>query len=244
MTLKIDFRVAVVVLLAIIVAMLLVWQPWSAQPDAKARTIQVTGETKLSAVPDEFIFYPMYQFEGGDKAAALKQLSDKSDEVTAKLKALGVPASKIATNSNGYDSSLYSDSTTGLVTYSLNLTVTVSDKAKAQKVQDYLVTTQPVGAISPQAGFSDAKRKELEAGARDAATQEARKKAEQSAKNLGFRLGAVKSVDDGSGFGDVYPLMSADSARGSAVANSETKLSVQPGENDLSYRVTVVYYIR
>ena len=104
------------------------------------------------------------------------------------------------------------------------------------------MTTLPTGAVSPQASFSDAKRKELESKAREMATKEARAKAEQSAKNLGFSVGAVKSVNDGVGFGDVYPLAAESSARDIAAPTS--KLTVQPGENELTYQVTVVYFIR
>ena len=185
-----------------------------------------------------------YQFKNADKAAALAELTKKSDEIVKKLKDLGVPDSKIKTNSGGYDSPIYyledDDKTTP--TYTLSLTVTVTDKDVAQKVQDYLVTTSPLGAVSPQPNFSDAKRKELENKARDEATKEARQKADQSARNLGFAVGQVKQVTDGAGFGGiVYPTrgLAAD-----AVGAEVQKLSIQPGENELSYTVTVVYYVR
>lgn len=244
-TFTFDYRVVIGVLLAVIVAMLLLWRPWEFRADANARTVEVTGEAKLTAVPDEFVFYPTYEFKNTDKDAALKALTAKSDEIVKKLKELGVPDNKIKTNSGGSSFPVYyndenSPSRPGTSTYSLSLTVTVSDKALAQKVQDYLVTTTPTGSVSPQATFSEAKRKELESKARDQATKEARAKAEQSAKNLGFHVGAVKSVADGAGFGEIYPAMSGKSLD---VAET-TKLGVQPGENDLTYLVTVVYYIR
>jgi uncharacterized protein YggE len=130
------------------------------------------------------------------------------------------------------------------VTYNLQLTVTLTNKDLVQKVQDYLVATLPTGGVSPQAGFSDSKRKQLESNARDEATKDARSKADQSAKNLGFRVGKVKSVDDGSGFGGMpYATSKAESAVALDIAASPS-LSVQPGENELSYSVTVVYTIR
>jgi uncharacterized protein YggE len=120
------------------------------------------------------------------------------------------------------------------------LTITVNDKALTQKVQDYLVTTSPTGSVSPQTTFSEAKRKELESKARDEATKDARSKAEQSAKNLGFKIGKVKSVEDGSGFGGIVLREGLTMASDSKA----TSLSVQPGENDLHYTVTVTYYLR
>lgn len=236
--LRLDYRVLCVVMLLVIVGMLAFWQPWK---DARAdqRTIEVTGQAIVTAAPDEFVFYPTYEFKNSDKQTALNALSQKSDEVVAKIKALGVPDNKIKTNSSGYEQPVYKEGS-GEASYTLTLTVSVDSKDMAQKVQDYLVTTGPSGAVSPQAQFSQTKRNELEGKARDEATKDARAKAEQSAKNLGFGLGAVKTVTDGAGFG-VYPYM----GRGDvAVDSASPQLEVQPGENELSYSVTVTYFLR
>ncbi|HSW37115.1 MAG TPA: SIMPL domain-containing protein [Candidatus Saccharimonadales bacterium] len=235
--LALDLRMVSLVLLAVIAAMLVIWKPWSS-PTTSGRTITVTGETKLSAKPDEFVFYPSYEFKNASKDAALAELTKKSDELVSKLKSLGVKDEKIKTNSSGYDYSVYYDSKTQQSTYTLQLTVTVNDFTLAQKVQDYLVTTSPSGAVSPQADFSESKRKELENNARDGATKDARRRAEQMAKNLGFKLGKVKSVSDGTGFGGISLGLN------SAVADTQPQLKLQPGENDLDYSLTVVYFIR
>ncbi len=234
-----DLRLITFLLAVTIVAMLLIWKPWS--PTDSTRTIDVTGEARLTAEPDEFVFYPTYDFKNADKAAALAEVSKKSDEVVAKLKELGVADKDIKTNSSGYDFPYYSDTSSPVLTYTLQLTVTIGNRELAQKVQDYLVTTTPTGAISPQATFSDTKRRELESKARDEATKEARAKAEQSAENLGFKIGKVKSVQDGLGFGnDILPL----NARGIAEDTATTKLGIQPGENEFTYSVSVTYYLR
>lgn len=252
-SLTLDYRVVIGVLLAIIVVMLLLWRPWEFRAAADARTVTASGQAKLTATPDEYVFSPNYEFKGEDRDAILKDLSTKSDEIVKKLKELGVADNKIKTNTDGYDVPIYgyegteSDSLAprapeAIPTYTLRMTITLNDKALAQKVQDYLVTTTPTGAVSPQVTFSENKRKELESKARDTATKEARAKAEQSAKNLGFSVGPVKSVNDGAGFGDVYPAIGAFGAR--ETMDSSTKLALQPGENELVYSVTVVYYIR
>ncbi|MGH7157595.1 MAG: SIMPL domain-containing protein [Candidatus Saccharimonadales bacterium] len=98
-----DLRWIVAALLIVIALMLATWRPWQGTT-SDDQTIQVTGETTLTAVPDEFVFYPTYQFESSDNTAALNALAKKSEEVTAKLKELGVPDNKIKTNSSGYHS--------------------------------------------------------------------------------------------------------------------------------------------
>lgn len=240
LNLNLNLKVVVIILLAVIVAMLAIWRPWS-EASASDRTVEVTGQATVKAQPDEYVFYPTYQFKNASKDAALAELSKKSDALIAELKKLGVTDKDIKSNSSDYASGVYfpekDDSST---TYTLMLTITVATRELAQQVQDYLVTTTPSGAVSPQATFSEAKRKELENKARDEATKDARTKADQSAKNLGFKISRVKSVTDGAGFGEIMPL------RGAAASDTavSTQLSVQPGENELSYSVSVVYFIK
>lgn len=241
---SLDLRVLVIVLLIIIAGMLALWRPWSGT-NANTRTIEVVGETTMTAKPDEFVFYPAYEFKNSDKAAALAELDKKSDEITAKLKELGVPESGIKTTSGGYGRAAIAMPTPekDTSTYTLSLAVAVNE-GLVQKVQDYLVTTAPTGSVSPQAGFSDAKRKELENEARTKAVKDAKAKADQTAKELGFKVGKVKSVSDGRDF-SVSPAEAVGRGRSAEVSpDSQTSLGVHPGENKLPYSVTVVYFIR
>lgn len=235
-----DIRFIVVILLVVIAAMLLIWKPWSNSVKAE-RTVQVSGEAKISATPDEYVFYPSYSFTNASKQVALAQLTKKSSVIVVKLKSLGVADSGIKTNANGSSYPVIYDQNTQDTSYTLSFTITVNSRELAQKVQDYLVTTSPEGTVSPQANFSDTKRKQLENQARDEATKDARAKAEQSARNLGFKIDKVKSVSDSTGFG-ILPLERG--AISSDLAKGQSQLQVQPGENDLNYSVTVIYYIR
>lgn len=243
LNIPLDFRWVSVALLVVIVAMLLVWKPWNSV-SSDDRTVSVTGTATLKAEPDQFVFYPGYEFKNADKTKALAEMTAKSDEVVAGLKKVGVADKDIKTNSNGYDNrGYYPEKIEEDSTYYLGLTVTVATREMSQKVQDYLLTTNPSGQVSPQGSFSDSKRKELEDKARDEANKDARSKAEKSAKSLGYRLGRVKSVEDGAGFGG--PIMLE--GRGGGISASDAKatmLSVQPGENDFNYSVTVVYFVR
>lgn len=239
LSISLDSRIIILLLLATIAGMLAMWRPWNSSRGSD-RTIKVTGEAKVRAVPDEFVFYPSYEFKNPDKTAALKELTAKTEDITNKLKGLGVEANKIKTNSSGFDQPAYHKPDTKEATYYLSFTITLSNRDLTQKVQDYLVSTNPSGQVSPQPSFSDAKRKELESQARDAASKEARSKAEQSARNLGFKVGDVKAIEDGGGFGDVYPLMK----EADMTMAPSTRLAVQPGENELNYSVTVTYFVR
>lgn len=237
---SLNLHWVITALLVIIAVMLLIWQPW-AEKNLDGQTITVTGETTLKAVPDKFTFYPTYQFENSNKADALAALAKKSEEIVAKLKELGVSENQIITSSGGYESSPVTRDSANETTYTLQLTVIVDNQELAQKVQDYLVTTTPTGSVSPQPSFSEDKQKELEAQARELATVDARSKAEATAKSVGFELGKVKSVSDGSSF-----WVTTSETRDSMATSLGTKpssLSLHPGENELPYSVNIVYYI-
>jgi uncharacterized protein YggE len=243
-SIKLDMRIIIFVLLTIIIAMLVIWKPWSPEPSNNDRTITVTGETTIKAEPDEFVFYPSYEFKNASKDTALSKVTKKSEEIVGKLKELGVPDDKIKSDSDGYNYNYYYLSENAQNVYSLRLTVTVDNRELAQKVQDYLITTSPTGNISPTANFSEAKKKELENQARDEATKDARAKAEQSGENLGFKVGKVKSVEDGNNF-DQIGLYRGGAEMSIAQGNKDSgSLAVQPGQNDLNYTVTVVYYVK
>jgi len=239
--------IAMVVILITVIAVL-VTKIATSTDTSIGRTVSVTGQATLKAEPDEYVFYPRFTFKNANKDAALADMTKKSNEIVASLKKLGVSDKDIKSNADGNDSDVYYqplDAGTDKSTYSLQLTVTVADKALVKKVQDYLVTVAPTGGVSPQVDFSDAKRKELESKARDDATKDARAKADQSAKNLGFKVGKVKTISDGSGFNDIpYSIDRGAAMAIDSIEPSVASLDVQPGENELNYSVTVVYEIK
>jgi hypothetical protein len=126
----------------------------------------------------------------------------------------------------------------------INYISIVASKDLAQKVQDYLVTTSPSGSVTPYATFSKSKSKELSAQARAEAEKDARSKAEKSAKNLGFKLGEVKSISESNG-GGIEPLMEkGDSSTDLSAPVPSSAIAVQPGQEDTNYQISVIYYIK
>ena len=236
--------ISLILLIGLVVAIVL-WKPWQAQVKAGDRTVTVTGNATITAEPDEFVFYSSYSFTNVDRQTALGEMTARSDDMVAKIKALGVPSSKIKVDSTNYGN-VYFPNSTDDTTVNLSLTITVDNKTLAQKVQDYLLTTSPSGSVTPQASFSTAKEKTLENQARDKAETDARTRADQSAKNLGFKVKAVKSVEDGSfDYGGCGPNgLCAGANDLNASTSSVPQLQLQPGENELPYSVKVVFYIQ
>jgi uncharacterized protein YggE len=232
--LRLDWRVISGVLLTAIIVMLYLWQPWR---PAATKTITVRGEATVSAVPDSFAFSPLYQ------DTDLAKVTATGNAVVAHLKQLGVKEADIKTSVSAADKTAVEpqsmppvDRYVAKSTYSI--TATVPSQELAQKVADYLATTGATGQITPQASFSKATRTKLDLDARSAASDDAKRKAEVTAKQFGAKLGRVSKITEDGGYG-IYPTMGRDSVA-SAGANGSSPV-VSPGTNDMTYSFTVVF---
>ena len=240
------------VIVGLVLAITVIWKPWELNIKATDRVITVNGEATITSTPDEYTFTPSYNFTNASQQTALSQLTTTSNQIVAQLKALGVASSSIQTSSNGYSKGVYLPTTTqdGQTTYELDFTITIDNADLAQKVQNYLVSTSPTGAISPSVDFSAALQKSLESKARNQAEQDARANADQSAKNLGFTVEKVKTVVDNGLNSGITPCSDSGSSGVCAGVNSvlqtsgNNDLNLQPGQNQLTYSVQVEYYIR
>jgi uncharacterized protein len=237
---SIDLRIVILVLAGIIAAMLIVWRPWNSS--GVERTIDITGEATSEEAPDEYQFMPEYQKKGTDRAVIQAELATQINTVLAELKTLGVRESDITLQSSTYDN-YWNDGTQEITSNSL--TIKVADKDLAQKVQDYLATTSPYGQITPYAMFSDAKRKNVETLTRSKALADAKAKAEQTATELGLKVGKVVRISDPQN-GVVMPYFAKSSERalGAADAATVSSLPVLSGTQDITYTVQVTYELR
>lgn len=246
MSLKLDYRTICVALLVIIAIMLVLWKPWQGMTSASGadRKITITGKTTIKSEPDEYVFSPMWE---RDTSAELTQLTA---DITTKLKELGVTDNQIKTNASAYDKyepqpliGLPEDVKTSPV-QQLSLTVTTGDKDLAQKVQDYLVTTEPQGAITPYTQFSTAKQKELEDSARTAAISDAKTRAETTASGLGAKIGKVLEVGESQNASFPWASGGVEVSTMSARDSGAASYMLQPGENEFTYSIEVTYQLK
>lgn len=143
-SLKLDLRIVSVVLLLVIAVMLALWRPWQGTSDK--RVVSVTGEARIDAVPDEYVFSPYFQSAGTDNQALRNELAKLGDKLVKELRALGVPENKISLSGSSYDYYYYTNDK-GEQTAQLRATVTVDTKELAQKVQDYLLKQDIKGQL-------------------------------------------------------------------------------------------------
>jgi uncharacterized protein len=239
--LNLSWRTITILLLVVIAAMTFLWKPW-AKPTA-ARTITVQGQATITATPDQYDFQPV--FENTD----LKTVTATGNEAVAQLKKLGVKDADIKTSISAAgkaksqpETLIYPRPTVTTSVYSI--TATVRDKALAQKVSDYLATTSATGQVTPSPSFSKATAAKLDLQARSKASDDAKSKADVTAKQLGARVGKVIKISD-SGYG-IYPMGTAgrDTATSSQPNKATEGPTIQPGTNEVNYSFTVEFELK
>jgi uncharacterized protein YggE len=224
---------------------LLLWStPWDNNSSSSTkRTIKVSGESTIKATPDEFTFNPYFQETGADQEAIKTSLTEKANSAVEKLKELGVDEKDITLDASSYDRWYYRENEKG--TLNIRLEIIVADNDIVQKVQDYLLTLDVEGQISPQATFSTAKQKELDAQAVEEASNDAISKAETQAKLFNAKLGDAITIQQGSdsifyGYG-VIDSISLATEEDVSVPSS---LPVLPGQNEYTQTMTVTYELK
>lgn len=207
------------------------------------RSITVEGMTTIKAEPDSFVFYPQFEIAETDASKVKEALAAKSTEVINKLKELGLKDKDIQLNASQYDDYTMKgspDVATSDVTpqqTTASMTITVSDKALAQKVQDYLGTTDATGQLTPQATFSEEKLQKLTTEAEAKAITNAKEKADTLVKNLDAKRGKVITVNPVDS-PIAYPMMESNDS------SARSSLPIQPGTNEFTYRVSVKFALR
>ena len=232
LNISLDLRLVCIVLILVIGGMLAIWRPWETA-GAQQRKITISGTSTIKAEPDEYRFNPHYE----RKTTA--ETSELSKKVTEKLKELGVNESQIKVDANRFKT--YSPVNPGEETTTLSMTILVNNKELAQKVQDYLITTNPSGSVTPYMAFSKDKQNELEDRARNEAIADARKKAENTASGFGSKVNKVIEVSETPDSGITPWLESGAVARDSASVSS---MPLQPGENEFTYSISVIFSLK
>lgn len=239
-SIRFDLRLVCLLLLAIIAGMLAVWRPWE---DANVkRTISVSGDAKIESIPDEYIFTPYFQKTGDDSDELRNEIAALGEKLVRDLKELGVDENKISLSGSSYDYYYYRDDD-GKQNIQLRAQVTVNDKELAQKVQDYLLTQDIKGQITPRPQFSDQRQDELKEQARSEAVVDAKAEAQRTAEDLGLKLGKVVMIKDSENV--AYPwLQGVPEVAFDDASRESSSLPVTPGEQTFSFRVEASFELK
>lgn len=208
----------------------------------KTDTFTVSGEGKVTMIPDIAVVNVGVTAQGPNVSAVQKQLNTKMNAVTDSIKRLGIDAKDIKTSNYNispmYDYSSSSQRVTGYQATS-NLTIKVRKIDNANSVIDAATTNgaNQVGGIS----FDVDDKTKAENQAREQAVADAKSKATVAAKAAGFHLGRIINYSEG-GNSSPRPIPMMDKAM-SVSAGAGVPTQVEPGTSELMMTVTLSYQI-
>ncbi len=209
----------------------------------KERTIRVTGEGKVAAVPDQAEINVQVQEEGTDLSDVSASAQDKMKKVFHTLKTFGIEDKDIQTTSYNIQPRMKYDKgeskRTGYIV-SNSLKVVVKKIGDAGKILDGVSGDGVSRVDGPSFGFSDPKKLQIEA--LKAAVADAQAKAEALAQAAGADLGKVSSINQtGSNMPSPRPLYAARMMGAVAAAN---EVPVAEGQDEVTAQVEVVYSLK
>jgi uncharacterized protein YggE len=226
----------------------------SIQPSS-FRSFSVTGEGKVTTVPDIATFTFGVATEGGKNLADIqKENTEHANTAIAFVKAAGVDAKDIQTEN--YDvSPRYQYANCGgngisicppptIVGYTVSQTVRV-------KVRDFTKAGDIVGGVVEKGAntvsslsFTIDDPSTVETAARAKAIAQAKEKASAVADAGGFSIGRLLGIEEGGGFTPMYYNTMEKFGRGGASDSVAPAPSIEPGSRDVMVNVTLRYEIR
>jgi uncharacterized protein len=212
----------------------------AAAPDSDARTLSVTGDAEVRVVPDEVCLTVGVEVFDKVLSVAKKANDDRVKRVIAAAKARSISDKLIATGNVGigprYDPSSYGQVLQGYdVTRSLEITV-----HDLSKFDDLLTAVLDAGANSVQnVQFKTVEVRKHYDAARILAVRAAREKAELMAKELGQKVGRVRSIVEASSASGSRGNYGAESAIQSSGGDVEG--ATAPGTIGIDASVQIVF---
>lgn len=214
-------------------------------------TISVTGEGKVSAVPDLATVNIGVLSQGATAVDVKNQNNEKVNKVVAFIKAQGVDAKDITTTQfSFYPTQDYNNGTPKITGYQGNQSVTVKVRGvdKSQSVLEKILDGSVNNGANQINGVNLTVEKptDLQNQARKLAIADAKVKARQLADEAGLKLGKVVSVSESSG-GYPGPIPYAvNSAYGLGGGTMEKSIApdIQTGSQEISETMTVVFELK
>lgn len=207
-------------------------QPAPAAVEANDETLTVTSNGLISVAPDKARVSIDLRLEGDSSESIRNELRDALNGFIEDVKALGIEAMDITTNSFNINADYYSYDAQRRYSGYTSVYIVVRDIDNVAKLVD--LATLATGYSSCYYSFDLEDRTQAYAAAVEQAAQEAAQKAENIASSMGRAVGHVVSVTEYEGYGT--PL----SSRSATMADSGS-IAVESGMIEVRASLTVVY---
>ena len=209
----------------------------------QTRSVTVVGNGKVTGVPDTLSASIGVEAQAPDVSAAINEASDKIAKITDAAVAAGVDRKDITTQqvnvSPRYSTPGTEGGTATISGYEATNTISVKmrDLSKASKVLGDLVTAGGNNTRLSGVGFFIDDDSALMRNARDAAFADAKARADQYARLAGDKLGKALVITET----NTVDAPQATTFRGAPDSAAAAPVPLEPGQQTLTYRVTVKF---
>ncbi len=211
----------------------------------QSRTFDVSGNSEVSVMPDEAQARVGVEVSANNVAAAQEQMNQRINRITTTLLDIGFEESDIRTSNYNirpnYDYERPNRRITGY-NVSSSLEIKTTEFESMNEALDAVVQAGANNVSSVQFIVSDEKREEIMKDAREDAITEAKEKAKDLAGLAGMQLGRIVNVSESNPISEPREYFRAATFEASdAAPSSQTELN--PGQQDLTYNVTLSYEV-
>ncbi len=209
---------------------------------ASGATITVTGDGQVEGTPDTATFVVGVSTTASTAVAALEQNNAQVAALESSLEQSGVQAKDLQTSWLNLSANTDSDGNVTGFSADDELTVTMRNLSDLGDALDAAVHATGNGVTLDGISFSVSNQSSLLAAARAQAMQAAETEASQVASGGGLALGPIVKVTDQENAGqNIY--YGGGFTMATPAGNSGTAVPVQPGQQQISVQVTVVYQL-
>ncbi len=202
------------------------------------RQVTVVGSGQIDGTPDTLTTNVGISFTAPDATAALNQTNERQQRVIDALLGAGVDREDIATSQVRLQPQLEADGTTAAGYQATNaIDVTIRDVSAASRALALITSIGGDATRINSVAFSIEDDSQLVTDARARAFEDARNRAEQYAELSGLELGDVISISE-TGEQSTPP---SPTPMPRAMA---TDVPLSPGEQTVSFSVTVIWELR
>lgn len=240
-------------LLVVLVALLVVGKAYDLQQllanKNPKNTISISAEGKVIAIPDLATVTLGVITTGASANEVQTESSKKINSIIDFVKKQGIEKDDISTSDFSiYPQQDFRDGKTVITGYQANQSISIKVKGvdkttdKLSKILGGVTSTGANQVNGVSLGFDDPDN--LKQQARKAAIEKAKQKAQDLAASAGLRLGKVVSVSESTYSGSPVPMYDSYGYGGGGAEMKAVSPNIEPGNQDVTANMTVVFEVK
>lgn len=210
----------------------------------KQTTFDVTGQSEITAIPDEASIQMGVTVSRPTVAQAQNEINQIINQITQDVKSLGIDKEDIKTsNYNIYPNYNYESANRNITSYTATTNINV--KIKNFETLNQVIDAGTAAGANQVSGvsfnLSQEKEEQIKKQAREEAINEAKENAKELSRLAGMKLGKIVNIYETPEYNQPYPMMERAMLSSDAGLGGGAPTEIQPGSTSYNYSVTLSF---